>query len=62
MVSEERTHVTILGIDFFHGTVQEAVRQMCAGALLVVPAVPALKEPISRLPVYPKCSRSAEVV
>ena len=44
MASAERTHTTILGIDFFHGTVREAVDQMGAGGLLVVPAAPALKD------------------
>ena len=44
MASDRRTHTTILGIDFFHGTVREAVEQMRAGGLLVVPAAPALKD------------------
>ena len=40
----ERTYTTILGIRFFRGTVAEAVQNMCAGGLLVVPAAPALKD------------------
>ncbi len=35
---------TILGIDFFQGTVQQAVSSMRGGGLLVVPAAPALKD------------------
>jgi UDP-N-acetyl-D-mannosaminuronic acid transferase (WecB/TagA/CpsF family) len=38
---EERT---ILGIRFFIGTAEEAVRRMAGGGLLVVPAAPALKD------------------
>ena len=38
------THTTILGIHFFHGTVEQAVNSMSAGGLLVVPAAPALKD------------------
>ena len=44
MSSGARTHTTILGIDFFHGTAQEAVEKMSAGGLLVIPAAPALKD------------------
>ena len=44
MASTDGTHTTILGIDFFRGTVSEAVERMCAGGLLVVPAAPALKD------------------
>ena len=44
MASADNTHTTILGIDFFHGTVREAVDRMCVGGLLVVPAAPALKD------------------
>ena len=33
----------ILGIDFFHGSAEEAVDRMKAGGLLVVPAAPALR-------------------
>ena len=45
MQSVERTvTTTILGIDFFHGSVQEAVERMRLGGLLVVPAAPALKD------------------
>lgn len=36
--------VTILGVRFFNGTVEEAVDRMKAGGLLVVPAAPALKD------------------
>src|SRR5579875_291756 len=39
-----RTETTILGIDFFSGTVAEAVERMRRGGLLVVPAAPALKD------------------
>jgi UDP-N-acetyl-D-mannosaminuronic acid transferase (WecB/TagA/CpsF family) len=34
----------ILGVDFFGGTVQEAIARMRHGGLLVVPAAPALKD------------------
>jgi len=34
----------ILGIDFFHGSAEEAVELMNRGGLLVVPAAPALKD------------------
>ena len=44
MASAGEAHTTILGVDFFHGTVREAVDRMCAGGLLVVPAAPALKD------------------
>jgi UDP-N-acetyl-D-mannosaminuronic acid transferase (WecB/TagA/CpsF family) len=36
--------VTILGVRFFNGTVEDAVERMEAGGLLVVPAAPALKD------------------
>ena len=36
--------VTILGVRFFSGTVEEAVERMERGGLLVVPAAPALKD------------------
>jgi UDP-N-acetyl-D-mannosaminuronic acid transferase (WecB/TagA/CpsF family) len=36
--------VTILGVRFFNGTVEDAVGRMEAGGLLVVPAAPALKD------------------
>ena len=36
--------VTILGVRFFEGTVEEAVERMERGGLLVVPAAPALKD------------------
>jgi exopolysaccharide biosynthesis WecB/TagA/CpsF family protein len=36
--------VTILGVRFFGGTVEEAVERMERGGLLVVPAAPALKD------------------
>ena len=35
---------TILGVNFFHGSVAEAVDRMSHGGLLVVPAAPALKD------------------
>ena len=44
MASAQRKYTTILGIDFFHGTVREAVERMRGGGLLVVPAAPALKD------------------
>ncbi len=44
MAGADRTHARILGIDFFVGTVQDAVERMRAGGLLVVPAAPALKD------------------
>ena len=36
--------VTILGVRFFNGSVEEAVERMQRGGLLVVPAAPALKD------------------
>lgn len=36
--------VTILGVRFFNGTVEQAVDRMEGGGLLVVPAAPALKD------------------
>jgi len=36
--------VTILGVRFFGGTVEDAVERMESGGLLVVPAAPALKD------------------
>jgi UDP-N-acetyl-D-mannosaminuronic acid transferase (WecB/TagA/CpsF family) len=36
--------VTILGVRFFNGTVEDAVERMEGGGLLVVPAAPALKD------------------
>jgi UDP-N-acetyl-D-mannosaminuronic acid transferase (WecB/TagA/CpsF family) len=39
-----REFVTILGVRFFDGTVEEAVERMERGGLLVVPAAPALKD------------------
>lgn len=36
--------VTILGVQFFNGTVEDAVERMESGGLLVVPAAPALKD------------------
>jgi len=48
MVSESKPaahrETRILGIDFFHGTAEEAVARMSRGGLLVVPAAPALKD------------------
>jgi len=43
--------VTILGVRFFNGTVEDAVERMERGGLLVVPAAPALKD-IDRNPGY----------
>jgi UDP-N-acetyl-D-mannosaminuronic acid transferase (WecB/TagA/CpsF family) len=43
--------VTILGLRFFNGTVEDAVERMERGGLLVVPAAPALKD-IDRNPRY----------
>lgn len=37
-------YVTILGVRFFNGTVEDAVERMERGGLLVVPAAPALKD------------------
>jgi len=39
-----RCRTRILGIDFFHGSAEEAVELMSRGGLLVVPAAPALKD------------------
>jgi UDP-N-acetyl-D-mannosaminuronic acid transferase (WecB/TagA/CpsF family) len=43
--------VTILGVRFFNGTVEDAVERMERGGLLVVPAAPALKD-IDSNPAY----------
>src|ERR1700761_8525849 len=44
MPSVEGEQRTILGIHFFIGTADQAVRRMRSGGLLVVPAAPALKD------------------
>ncbi len=44
MAGTQSKETTILGIDFFSGTVMQAVERMCHGGLLVVPAAPALKD------------------
>jgi UDP-N-acetyl-D-mannosaminuronic acid transferase (WecB/TagA/CpsF family) len=43
MAQTARHRTTILGVDFFSGTVEEAAARMEGGGLLVVPAAPALK-------------------
>jgi UDP-N-acetyl-D-mannosaminuronic acid transferase (WecB/TagA/CpsF family) len=43
-LEHQRDRVTILGVDFFLGTAQQAVDRMRDGGLLVVPAAPALKD------------------
>ena len=40
----EPAHRRILGLDFFAGTVDQAIERMRRGGLLVVPAAPALKD------------------
>ncbi len=48
-VMSASNHRRILGVNFFCGTVQEAIARMRRGGLLVVPAAPALKDlPTSR--------------
>lgn len=42
--ADHRTHVRILGVDFFLGRAQHAIDRMSQGGLLVVPAAPALKD------------------
>ncbi|MFC6647494.1 WecB/TagA/CpsF family glycosyltransferase [Granulicella cerasi] len=43
--SDKAKFTTILGVDFFHGTANEAVNYISSrGGLLVVPAAPALKD------------------
>jgi UDP-N-acetyl-D-mannosaminuronic acid transferase (WecB/TagA/CpsF family) len=44
MASSRSSNRTILGVDFFQGTVGQAVNRMKDGGLLVVPAAPALKD------------------
>lgn len=43
MAPRDKRYTTILGVDFFSGTVEQAVMSMERGGLLVVPAAPALK-------------------
>jgi len=52
--------VTILGVRFFNGTVEEAVERMEQGGLLVVPAAPALKD-IDRDPGYREALLNADL-
>ena len=53
---------TILGVNFFNGTVDEAVDAMCAnGGLLVVPAAPALVK-LGEDEGYRRALRSADMV
>ena len=52
--------VTILGVRFFNGTVEDAVERMERGGLLVVPAAPALKD-IDRNPVYREALLNADL-
>lgn len=50
----------ILGIDFFDGSVQQAIRIMQRGGLLVVPAAPALKD-LDRDPDYRESLQNADL-
>jgi UDP-N-acetyl-D-mannosaminuronic acid transferase (WecB/TagA/CpsF family) len=52
--------VTILGVRFFNGTVEEAVERMERGGLLVVPAAPALKD-IDSNPAYREALLNADL-
>ena len=52
--------VTILGVRFFNGTVEDAVERMDRGGLLVVPAAPALKD-IDRNPGYREALLNADL-
>ncbi|HEV2576876.1 MAG TPA: WecB/TagA/CpsF family glycosyltransferase [Acidobacteriaceae bacterium] len=52
--------VTILGVDFFGGSVSDAVTEMERGGLLVVPAAPALKD-IDRNAGYREALLNADV-
>ena len=52
--------VTILGVRFFNGTVEDAVERMERGGLLVVPAAPALKG-IDRNPGYREALLNADL-
>ncbi len=52
--------MTILGVRFFGGSVEEAVDQMERGGLLVVPAAPALKD-IDRNPRYREALLNADL-
>lgn len=44
MAALAKKHTRILGVDFFSGSVEEAINRLKHGGLLVVPAAPALKE------------------
>jgi len=54
--------VTILGVDFFPGTAQEAVSKVLSGGLLVAPSGPGLAGNLIEDPAYAKALESAEVV
>jgi UDP-N-acetyl-D-mannosaminuronic acid transferase (WecB/TagA/CpsF family) len=60
MPSGQRIHTTILGIDFFAGTAEQAVDQMSRGGLLVVPAAPALKD-LETNPAYREALLNADM-
>src|SRR6476469_5486112 len=53
--------VSILGIDFFNGQVQDVVDRVKRGGLLVVPAAPALST-IDTDPQYYRSLRNADIV
>lgn len=53
--------VTILGVNFFTGTVQQAVDRMLQGGLLLVPAAPALKD-LQTQPAYREALLAADVI
>lgn len=52
--------VNILGIDFFNGNVEELVKKIREGALLVIPAAPALSN-IKNDPLYYESLLSADI-
>ncbi len=54
--------VTILGVDFFPGTAQEAVSKVLSGGLLVAPSGPGLAGSLIEDPAYAQALESADVV
>ena len=61
MDGEPRCHRTILGVRFFSGPSEDAVRRGLRGGLVVVPSAPALVE-IVRDPEYREATRCADLV
>ncbi|MGE9293910.1 MAG: WecB/TagA/CpsF family glycosyltransferase [Puniceicoccales bacterium] len=53
--------ITILGLPFFNGTVEQAISRTLQGGLLVAPSGPGLAES-DRQPVYYKALRQADII